>query len=132
MKAGTRLALLALAVQFVLSFGHFHGTALAAPGIHGLAAPTSAAQLPDQDKAANNALAAAETQQAPDQSHGDHHDGYCAICAVMSLAGSLIASEPVLLMVPEAYQVLSRTTDAEFSHLATPHGISQPRAPPAS
>ncbi len=32
-KAGTRLALLALAVQFVLSFGHFHGTAaLAAPG----------------------------------------------------------------------------------------------------
>ncbi|MGB5903660.1 MAG: DUF2946 family protein [Xanthobacteraceae bacterium] len=132
-KAGTRLALLALAVQFVLSFGHFHGTAaLAAPGIHAVTAPASATQPPDQAKAAINVLAADEAQQAPDQSHGDHHDGYCAICAVMSLAGSLIASGPVLLLVPEAYQVLSRTTDAEFSHLASPHGISQPRAPPAS
>jgi hypothetical protein len=131
-KAGTRLALLALAVQFVLSFGHFHGAAaLAAPGIHAVTVPTSAAQPPDQAKPAINALAT-ETQQAPDRSHGDHHDGYCAICAVMSLAGSLIISGPVLLLVPEAYQVLSRTTDAEFSHLASPHGISQPRAPPAS
>ncbi|MBN9001100.1 MAG: DUF2946 domain-containing protein, partial [Rhizobiales bacterium] len=60
------------------------------------------------------------------------HDGYCAICAVMSLAGSLITGSPALLLVPEAYRVLSRTTDAEFSHLASPHGISQPRAPPAS
>ena len=132
-KAGTRLALLALAVQFVLSFGHFHGTAaLAAPDTHAVTAPASAAQIPDQAKPATKALAADEAQQAPDKSHGDHHDGYCAICAVMSLAGSLITSGPVLLMVPEAYQVLSRTTDAEFSHLALPHGISQPRAPPAS
>jgi hypothetical protein len=132
-RAGTRLALLALAVQFVLSFGHFHGTAaLAAPNIHAVTAPASAAQIADQAKPATKALAADEAQQAPDKSHGDHHDGYCAICAVMSLAGSLITSGPVLLMVPEAYQVLSRTTDAEFSHLASPHGISQPRAPPAS
>lgn len=132
-KAGTRLALLALAVQFVLSFGHFHGTAaLAAPGVHAVTAPASAALLPDQAKATSNALAAGETQQAPDQSHGDHHDGYCAICAVMSLAGTLMTSGPVLLLVPEAYHVLNRTTDAEFFHLATPHGISQPRAPPAS
>ena len=133
MKAGTRLALLALAVQFVLSFGHFHGTAaLAAPGIHAVTAPTSAAQIPDQAKTATKALAAGEAQQAPDQSHGDHHDGYCAICAVMSLAGTLLVSGPAILLIPEAYQVLSRTTDAEFSHLASPHGISQPRAPPAS
>jgi hypothetical protein len=131
-KAGTRLALLALAVQFVLSFGHFHGAAaLAAPGIHAVTVP--AAALPDDNvKSAINAPVAGEAQQAPNQSHGDHHDGYCAICAVMSLAGSLIISGPVLLLVPEAYQVLSRTTDAEFSHLASPHGISQPRAPPAS
>jgi len=124
---------LALAVQFVLSFGHFHGAAaLAAPGIHAVTAPASAALPPDQAKPAANATAAGEAQRAPDQSHGDHHDGYCAICAVMSLAGSLITGGPVLLLVPEAYQFLSRTTDAEFSHLASPHGISQPRAPPAS
>lgn len=132
-KAGTRLALLALAVQFVLSFGHFHGTAaLAAPDIQTVTAPASAAVLPGDAKATTNAIAADEAQQAPDQSHGDHHDGYCAICAVMSLAGTLMTSGPMLLLVPEAYQVLKRTTDAEFSHLASPHGISQPRAPPAS
>jgi hypothetical protein len=50
----------------------------------------------------------------------------------MSLAGSLIIGGPLLLRVPEAYEVLSRTTDAEFSHLASPYGISQPRAPPVS
>lgn len=133
-KAGTRLALLALAVQFVLSFGHFHGTAaLAAPGIQAVTAPAPAATLlPDQAKPTTDALAASEPEQKPGQSHGDHHDGYCAICAVMSLAGSLLVSGPVLLLAPEAYQVLSRTTDAEFFHLASPHGISQPRAPPAS
>lgn len=131
-KAGTRLALLALAVQFVLSFGHFHGAAaLAAPDTHAVTAPASVAQLPDQATPATNELAG-EAQQAPDQSHGDHHDGYCAICAVMSLAGTLLVSGPAILLIPDAYQVLNRTTDAEFFHLATPHGISQPRAPPAS
>ncbi|MCO5130756.1 MAG: DUF2946 family protein [Xanthobacteraceae bacterium] len=131
-KAGTRLALLALAVQFVPSFGHVHGAAaLAAPGLHTAAAP-AAALLPDQVKSAADAVIAGAPAQKPDRSSGDHHDGYCAICAVMSLAGTLIASGPVILMVPEAYQILSRTTDAEFSHLGAPHGISQPRAPPAS
>jgi|APThiThiocy_cv2_1041547.scaffolds.fasta_scaffold11041_3 hypothetical protein len=129
-KAGTRLALLALAVQFVLSFGHFHGVAaLAAPGVAN-AASSAAASSPGQ--AANTPVAADEAQRAPDRSHGDHHDGYCAICAVMSLAGTALISGPAILLIPEAYQVLSRTTDAEFSHLASPHGISQPRAPPAS
>jgi len=127
-KAGTRLALLALAVQFVLSFGHFHGVAFAAPG-----APAVTASGPaDQAKPAPDALTVSKQEQKPDQPSGDHHDGYCAICAVMSLAGSLITGSPALLLVPEAYRVLSRTTDAEFSHLASPHGISQPRAPPAS
>ena len=67
-----------------------------------------------------------------EQDRDDHHDGYCAICAVMSLAGTLLVSGPAILLIPDAYQVLNRTTDAEFFHLATPHGISQPRAPPAS
>ncbi len=131
-KAGTRLALLALAVQFVLSFGHVHaGAALAAPGLHAATAP-AATLPPDRDRPAADTFTASKPEQAPDRSNGDRHDKTCAICAVMSLAGSLIASGPVILLVPEAYQILSRTTDAEFSHLAAPHGISQPRAPPAS
>ena len=126
------VALLALAVPVVLPFGPFHGTpALAAPGIHAVTAPASAAQFPDRTKPAIDVPAADEAQQTPDP-HGDRHDGYCAICAVMSLAGTLMTSGPVLLLGPGGYQGLSRATDAEFSHLAAPHGISQPRAPPAS
>lgn len=129
-RAGTRLALLALAVQFVLSFGHVHNDAALAASAHAATTPATA-PLPDQARPATDAVAVSEPDQKPDQSHGDHHDGSCAICAVMSLAGSVITGGPVILLLPQAYQLLSRITDAEFSHLAAPHGISQPRAPPA-
>jgi len=133
MKIGVRLALLALAVQFVLTFGHVHGSAaLAAPGLHAATAAV-ASVAPDGAGLRSDAPPEAGTpQQAPAQPLGHHHDGYCAICAVMALAGSLIASQPAILLYPQAYEFLNRTTDAGFSHLAAPHGISQPRAPPAS
>ncbi len=130
MKIGARLALLALAVQFVLTFGHVHDSAaLAAPGPHAATA-TAAGVSPDVTGLAPDAPKAGAPQQAPDQPLGHHHDDYCAICAVMALAGSLITSQPAILLYPQAYEFLSRTTDAGFSHLAAPHGISQPRAPP--
>jgi hypothetical protein len=130
-KYGATLALLALALQFVLSFGHFHGDAAqAAPAIHAVAPSASTAV----ERSDNPQPAIEANQQQPDSDHpsGPHHDGYCAICAVMSLAGSLITSEPPLLLLPRAYHLLTLTTDAEFSHIASPRGVFQPRAPPAS
>lgn len=132
MKIGARLALAALAVQFVLTFGHVHeSAALAAPGLQAASAavaPGNTGIAPDAGKTAKAQQTAADDSQSNPQGH--HHDDYCAICAVMALAGSLITSQPAILLYPQAYEFLSRTTDAGFSHLAAPHGISQPRAPP--
>ncbi len=55
-KHGSRLALLALALQFALSFGHFHSAALAAPAVQSglsdvLATAGGPAQQPDSDQA---------------------------------------------------------------------------------
>jgi len=131
-KYGATLALLALAIQFALSFGHFHSDAAqAAPGIHAIAATVTPAT--DSPPASQNATVdGKQAQRGPDQTPAPHHDDYCAICAVMALAGSVITTEPPVLLLPQAYHFLALTTDAEFSHLASPHGIFQPRAPPAS
>ena len=111
-KHGSRLALVALAIQFVLSFGHFHGfAAQAAPVIQsqaGLTQPSS----PDQDQ--------------------QHPTDPCAICAVMALANAALFATPPALLLPQAVEFLYLTTDAEFVHLDHGSVAFQPRAPPAS
>jgi hypothetical protein len=109
-RHGSRLALLALAIQFVLSFGHFHGIAAqAAPAIQQISqqAPSS----PD-----------------PDQQPADA----CAICAIMALANTTLFATPPALLLPQAIEFLYLTTDAEFVHLDPSRVAFQPRAPPAS
>ncbi len=129
-KHGARLALLALAVQLVLSFGHFHGDAAqAAPAIKARAALSAT----DRSEAAvQPAAQSAQPRPAGDRPAGQHPQDICAICAVMAMAGSAMFAEPPLLMLPQAFHFLYLTTDAEFSHLATRHVDFQPRAPPAS
>jgi hypothetical protein len=109
-KQGSRLALLALAIQFVLSFGHFHGIAAqAAPAIQ------------------------QASQQAPSNQDSDHQPADpCAICAVMALANAVLFASPPVLLLPQAVEFLYLTTDAEFVHLDHASVAFQPRAPPAS
>jgi hypothetical protein len=109
-RRGSRLALLALAIQFVLSFGHFHWiTAQAAPAI----------QLTSQQAPSN---------PDPDQQPADP----CAICAIMALANATLFATPPILLLPQAVEFLYLTTDAEFVHLNSARVAFQPRAPPAS
>src|SRR3979490_1657244 len=109
-KTGSRLALFALAIQFVLSFGHFHGIAAqAAPAIQQL------------------------SQQAPSNQDSDHKPtDPCAICAVMALANAVLFASPPVLLLPQAIEFLYLATDAEFVHLNSARVAFQPRAPPAS
>jgi len=148
-KHGSRLALLALAIQFVLSFGHHHGAeALAAPvivvhaqtGIADLAAAKTLAakQLAAQGVAAKGATDRESTGKdsaanpaKPAQGHHTDRD-VCAICALMSLARTVLFTEPPMLRLPEAYHFLYLTTDAEFNHLESQRVVFQPRAPPTS
>src|SRR6187399_1856063 len=95
-KHGSRLALFALAVQFVLAFGHIHGmAALAAPvaatAIQAAIGPAPSAPQPDSD-----------------QSPGD----VCSICAVLALANTVLFSAPPILLLPQAVDLLYQTTDA--------------------
>ena len=128
-KTGSRLALFALAIQFALSFGHFHGEiARAAPAIE--------AGLANADPALAAALATSqapsEAVQQPSGPDTDRHSSDCAICAVLSLANNFLFATPPLLELPQAVELLHLATGAEFTHLGSLHPAFQSRAPPVS
>ena len=112
-KSGSRLALFALAIQFALSFGHFHAEiARAAPALQvGLA---DAAVQPPSDR------------------DSDRHSTGCAICAVLSLANNVLLASPPHLDVPQGFGSLHLAGGAEFAHLGSPRPAFRSRAPPLS
>jgi hypothetical protein len=127
-KTGSRLALLALAIQFALSFGHFHADAARA-------APSIQVGLSDIDLSSLEGVVPAEaSHQQPHEHDSDHrHPGAnCAVCAVLSLARYSLFSTPPVLLLPEAVELLYLATDAELAHLNSGRLPFQPRAPPAS
>jgi DUF2946 family protein len=131
-KRGSRLALFALAVQFALSFGHFHGAAAEA-------APTIQSGPVRSDVSHANGLAAADAvselaQQRPASNHDSdrQQSDACAICAVIALSNAVLFATPPLLLLPQAGAFLYLTTDAEFVHLNSVRVAFQPRAPPIS
>ncbi len=83
-----RLALFALALQLVLSFGHIHADDL------GLNAPTQAA--------ASHAPSA-NGDGTPPQDQGDAHD-ICAICVTLSLSATSLLPVVAALTVPIAFE----------------------------
>jgi hypothetical protein len=128
-KLGARLALFALAVQFVLSFGHFH-PAQAALAIQ--AASFQADFLRTANDVAQDTSASAEKQRPPNQdNHHQPADG-CAICAVIAMANSVLFATPPVLLLPQAIELLQLATETGFIHLAAFHPAFQSRAPPLS
>jgi len=139
-KYGSRLALLALAIQFVLSFGHFHGVAAqASPAIQSSQIQSSQIQSSPGPFEASRASGLAATEMAsqpvqrqkPGSDRDSDSDG-CAICAVMAMANAVLFATPPLLQLPQAVELLYLTTDAEFIHLNSVRVAFQPRAPPIS
>jgi hypothetical protein len=114
-RQGALLALLALAIQLVLSFGHFHSDGIA-----------RAAALTAQ----------AEAATAPLSGPYQHRDGLaadgCAICASIALAGTLLASAPPTLPVPASFAVWTTTISAGFTQPELARPAFQSRAPPRS
>ena len=129
-KHGSRLALLALAVQFALSFGHFHA-AQAAPAVQFGSFQTGTYE-PSGLPAADAVDQSAQQQPAPDRDSGQQPGDTCAICAVIALANNVLFAAPPLLLLPQAVEFLYQTTDAEFIHLNSARVAFQPRAPPVS
>ena len=131
LKHGSRLALFALAIQFALSFGHFHGFAAQAASV--IVTGLTQADLGYAGSLATPDTAnQAEQKQRPATPDTDHSADACAICAVISLAGNVLLSTPPLLQLPHAVELLYLTVDAEFIHLGSVHPAFRSRAPPAS
>lgn len=129
-KSGARLALFALFVQFALSFGHFHALAAPSPAKSIQSAPAGASEADAAELAIGKET---QPQQAPGkQDHDRQVPDACAICAVIAMAGTVVFASPPLLLLPEAVELLYRSTDAEFVHLKSAGVAFQPRAPPAS
>lgn len=114
---GSRVALFALAVQLVLSFGHVHMDKRALSGV----APVAVA------------LQVAGRDGSP--ATPDHHTGatdVCAICATIGLLASSIPPDPGRLAPPSSHSVaLSGAFSVAFTAYDSQSSF-QARAPPRS
>jgi hypothetical protein len=120
-RIGSKLALFALAIQFVLSFGHFHGSTPASaeagqPGLH------AAAHL-----AASHAAIRSKT---PDHGPAGQPADDCAICAVAALANAMVVATPPYLLAPQVAPFRYLIVDCAFTELNAARVAFQPRAPP--
>ena len=133
-RHGARLAIFAMLVQFALTFGHSHWFAQATPLAQASLQQTDGAKdsTKNSAKGATTDRAAVQKQSpaVPDREHPGEDN--CAICAVVAMAGTVISATPPVLLLPQAIELLYRTTDAEFLHLKSAGTAFQPRAPPAS
>jgi hypothetical protein len=119
-RRGSQLALFTLAIQFLLSFGHFHGNgAQAAPAL-----------VDARQSGLHHTVSFAKTSS--NHEPGGQPIDDCAICAVMALANAMVVAAPVYLAGPQAFALLYLTTDAEFVDLNSARVAFQPRAPPIS
>ena len=114
---GSRLALLALAVQFVLAFGHIHHD-----DIYGSARPAAAiaATVPDG------------SQSLPADHPSKHSDDSCAICATMALLGNSFVAAAPTLPLPVAAHAIEQFDRVAIIFTAPRRAAFQSRAPPAA
>ena len=125
-RTGSRLALFALAVQFVLSFGHFHGDAAQAA-----AAVQAQADLVHQQTHASEAASLAQ-QQPPGHDDGRTANEPCAICAVVSMANQMLFAAPAVLPLPDMVERPFLVAASEFTLPGTSRPAFRSRAPPVS
>ena len=114
---GSRLALLALAVQFVLAFGHIHRD-----DIFGPAHAAAAIAAPVSDG----------SQSLPGDHPSKHGDDYCAICATMSLLGNSFVAIAPSLPLPVASHAIEQFDRVAAIFIAPRRAAFQSRAPPAA
>src|SRR5438045_4486807 len=141
-RVGSRLALFALAIQFLLSFGHFHGVSAQAASasldatrlaLHETGSFT-AAQSEAMDRAAHanaSGPAGLKTSSSPDLPAGQPGDD-CAICAVMALGKAMVLASPPDLPERQAIVLLHLAVEPGFLILNSTWAAFRPRAPPIS
>jgi hypothetical protein len=110
----TWLALAAMALQLVLSFGHIH--------LEKLASGSVIASVTTSD--------APSSQQNPAQHPANEADNFCAICATIHLASSSFLPDAPLLQVPFASRTIEHFGNFNFIFVSPQRAAFQSRAPP--
>jgi hypothetical protein len=137
-RFGSRLAIFALAIQFLLSFGHFHDANLQArPGSDhtrsGLHEPSGfIVAKPDALIGASFANASGPARLKTPSGHVPPGQGTdeCAICAVMAFANAMALASPPELPATQGTAFRYLASDAGLGFLASARLPFQPRAPP--
>jgi hypothetical protein len=130
-KRVSHVALFALAIQFALSFGHFHGVANQTAS----AAQSGSAQsgfLVANNLTAQVARNLSAPQPPSDRNSGEHPGDICAICAVMAMANVVMFATPPVVLLPQAVDFSPMATTVEFLRVVSVRLAFQPRAPPVS
>jgi hypothetical protein len=140
-RLGARLAFFALAIQFLLAFGHFHGSSAQAAHasmdaeqsrLH-QAVHFAASHADLLDSASHpNAVSQGRLQTSSDHAPAGEPADDCAICAVMALANAMVVATTPYLLGPRAAAFSYLTSGTEVVALNSARVAFQPRAPPIS
>ncbi|WBU29477.1 hypothetical protein OOZ54_22875 [Rhodopseudomonas palustris] len=109
-RLGTRLALIALALHFIVAFGHFHQIV------------TQSAVL---------ALTAADPATPDSDPQSDEDGDGCTICAVMAMADAMLGASPPSLPLRQATAFVHSVPDLLLIRSNGIRTAFNPRAPPA-
>jgi hypothetical protein len=118
-QLGSWAALLALAVQLTLSFGHLH-----VKGTQPDPVLASVLELMIQPRTEYVVPPAAPTQHHP----ATLVDEFCAVCAAMQLVG--VGAESPALALPAAIHQIKLVARADLASMAVRHPLFDARAPP--
>jgi len=119
MRFGACSALLALALQITLLFGHVHLNPIAPLGINAKA--VASVDVPG----------GARAPAAPKSQHRSAGD-FCAICSLIQLAGQVLPSASKPLPLPIALPCIVVQPCAQLALAQSQCGCFQARAPPLS
>ncbi|MFL6795782.1 MAG: hypothetical protein ACJ8F3_00045 [Xanthobacteraceae bacterium] len=115
---GSSVALFALAVQLIVSFGHVHLK-------HSTPAGDSSRELRLETSAFVGVADLSAGDETPAGAHVD-----CAICALIHLAGTVIAPQPPTLLLPGVIGRAPPQPVTKFALVTQHHSPFPARAPP--
>jgi Protein of unknown function (DUF2946) len=115
-RGGSYLALLALAFQLAVSFGHVHLDHVAS-----VSAPATALA---------SAQASGDDINTPPVGREDLADDYCPICTLIHLASALVPAETPPLPLPSVFGRLRLEAAVQFGLTALHGALFRARAPP--
>jgi hypothetical protein len=116
MRQGAWLALAAMLIQLVLSFGHMHAEDFFPPQGHGKLQWSAGNAVPGPGSRAPESLAF----------------DVCAICASMQMVAATVLPEPVALALPSEFGSAAPPPEVALLLTAPPHLLFHIRAPPSA